>query len=241
MAGQRNHDTTEFKAKVALAAIKGQQTVNEIAATYGVYPHQVLQWKKQALEALPEVFSTRRGRVVRDEETRQARLYQQIGQLKVELDWLKKKLDFPLAQRRQWVEPHHEWISVRRQCRLLGLNRTGLYYQPVEASIENLRLMRLLEEQYTRCPFYGVLRMAAWLRHQGHQVNVKRVRRLLRQRGLMAVYPKPRLSQPGAGAPWYPYLLTGVKVDRPDQVWSTDITYVRLSQGFIYLLAIMDW
>jgi transposase-like protein len=91
MAGQRNHYTTEFKVKVALAAIKGQQTVNEIAAAYGVHPNQVLQWKKQALEALPEVFSTRRGRVVRDEEALQARLYQQIGQLKVELDWLKKK------------------------------------------------------------------------------------------------------------------------------------------------------
>jgi transposase-like protein len=91
MAGQRNHYTTEFKVKVALAAIKGQQTVNEIAATYGVHPTQVLQWKKQALAALPEVFATRRGRVVRDEQALQARLYQQIGQLKVELDWLKKK------------------------------------------------------------------------------------------------------------------------------------------------------
>jgi putative transposase len=83
--------------------------------------------------------------------------------------------------------------------------------------------------------------MTAWLRHQGHQVNVKRVRRLWRQMGLMAVYPKPRLSQPGAGAQLFPYLLTGVKIDRPDHVWSTDITYVRLSQGFVYLMAIMDW
>jgi putative transposase len=130
---------------------------------------------------------------------------------------------------------------VRRQCQLLGLNRSGLYYRRVDASLENLHLMRLLDEQYTRCPFYGVLRMTAWLRHQGHQVNIKRARRLLRQMGLMAVYPKPRLSQPGAGAQLYPYLLTGVKIDRPDHVWSTDITYVRLAQGFVYLVAIMDW
>jgi transposase-like protein len=95
MAGQRNHYTAEFRAKVALAAIKGQQTVNEIAATYGVHPNQILQWKKQALAALPEIFSTRRGRVVRDEEALQARLYQQIGRLKVELDWLKKKAGLP--------------------------------------------------------------------------------------------------------------------------------------------------
>jgi putative transposase len=130
---------------------------------------------------------------------------------------------------------------VRRQCQLLGVNRSGLYYQAVEESVENLHLMRLLDEQYTRCPFYGVLRMTAWLHQQGYAVNEKRVRRLLRQMGLMAVYPKPRLSLPGAGVQLYPYLLTGMTIDRSDQVWSTDITYVRLSQGFVYLVAIMDW
>jgi putative transposase len=116
-----------------------------------------------------------------------------------------------------------------------------VYYQSVEESGENLHLMRLLDEQYTRCPFYGVLRMTAWLHQQGYAVNEKRVRRLLRQMRLMAVYPKPRLSQPNAGAQLYPYLLTGMKIERSDQVWSTDITYVRLSQGFVYLVAIMDW
>ena len=95
MARQRNHYTADFKAKVALAAIKGQQTVNEIAATYGVHPHQVLQWKRQALEVLPDVFSSRRAHAAQDGEALQARLYQQIGQLKVELDWLKKKVGWP--------------------------------------------------------------------------------------------------------------------------------------------------
>jgi transposase-like protein len=95
MARQRNHYTAEFKAKVAVAAIKSQQTVNEIAATYGVHPHQVLPWKKPALEVLPDVFSSRHTRAAQDDEALQARLYQQIGQLKVELDWLKKKAGFP--------------------------------------------------------------------------------------------------------------------------------------------------
>lgn len=130
---------------------------------------------------------------------------------------------------------------MRRQCQLLGVNRASLYDPPVDESVENLHLLRLRDEPYTRCPLYGVLRMTAWRRHQGHQVNVKRVRRLLRQMGLIAVYPKPRLSQPGAGAQLYPYLLTGVKSDRPDHVWSTDITYVRLSQGFVSVVAIMAW
>ncbi len=101
--------------------------------------------------------------------------------------------------------------------------------------------MRLLDEQYTRCPFYGVRRMTAWLQQQGHLVNEKRVRRLLRQLGLLAVYPKPRLSPPAQGAPVYPYLLRDVAIDRVNQVWSTDITYIRLLAGFVYLVAIMDW
>jgi putative transposase len=150
-------------------------------------------------------------------------------------------LDGPLEQRRQWVDPYHQQISVRRQCQLLGVNRAGLYYQPGDERGENLHLMRLLDEQYTRCPFYGVLRMTAWLRQEGYPVNEKRVRRLLRQMGLMAVYPKPHLSHPCAGGQRYPYLLTGVKIDRADHVWATDITYVRLWQGFVYLVAIMDW
>lgn len=124
---------------------------------------------------------------------------------------------------------------------MLGLNRSGLYYPAVEESAENLLVMRLLDEQYTRCPFYGVLRMTAWLTQQGYQVNPKRVRRLLRAMGLMAIYPRPNLSQPQAGAQVYPYLLRGMTIDHVDQVWSTDITYVRLRQGFIYLVAILDW
>lgn len=101
--------------------------------------------------------------------------------------------------------------------------------------------MRLLDEQYTRTPFYGVRRMTAWLQAQGHQVNEKRVRRLLRKMGLLAIYPQPQLSRPAQGAQVYPYLLRGVEVERVNQVWSTDITYIRLLTGFAYLVAIMDW
>jgi len=128
-----------------------------------------------------------------------------------------------------------------RQCQLSGISRSGLYYRPVEESAENLELMRLLDEQYTRRPFYGVRRMASWLGKQGYGVNVKRVRRLLRQMGLEAIYPKPRLSVPGPGHRIYPYRLRGLKIDRPNQVWGSDITYIRLRQGFIYLVAILDW
>jgi putative transposase len=135
----------------------------------------------------------------------------------------------------------HWQLSRRRQCQLLGLSRAGLYYEPRAESPENLWLMRLLDEQYTRCPFYGVRRMTAWLQQQGHAVNEKRVRRLLRAMGLLAVYPRPAVSRSAPGARVYPYLLRGVTITRVNQVWSTDITYIRLLTGFIYLVAIMDW
>ena len=139
------------------------------------------------------------------------------------------------------VERGHAEISVRRQCELLGVNRSGLYYEPVGESEENLALMRLLDEQFTRTPFYGSRRMTEWLATVGHAVNRKRVSRLMELLGIEAVYPKPKLSQPGEGHRIYPYLLRGTTVERVNQVWSTDITYIRMAQGFVYLVAVMDW
>jgi putative transposase len=132
-------------------------------------------------------------------------------------------------------------LSVRRQCELLGLSRSSLYYEPVGETAENLRLMRLIDEQYTACPFYGSRRMTEWLAERGEEVNRKRVQRLMRIMGLAAIYPEPRLSAAGKGHKVYPYLLRGVKIERPNQVWSTDITYVPLPGGFMYLAAVIDW
>jgi putative transposase len=124
---------------------------------------------------------------------------------------------------------------------LLGLSRGSWHYKPTGESEENVRLMGLLDEQYTQTPFYGVKRMTVWLQRQGELVNEKRVRRLLRLMGLMALYPGPKTSQPAPGHRIYPYLLRAVPITRSDFVWSTDITYIRLARGFGYLVAIMDW
>jgi putative transposase len=132
-------------------------------------------------------------------------------------------------------------LSTRRQCALLGLTRSSWYYEPVPETAENLRLMRLIDEQYTAHPETGSRKMTVWLVEHGEAVNRKRVQRLMRTMGLEAIYPKPRLSQAGKGHRIYPYLLRGVTVERPDQVWSTDITYVPLRAGFMYLAAILDW
>jgi putative transposase len=140
------------------------------------------------------------------------------------------------------VERDHETISIRRQCDLLGVNRASLYYKPLGESEENLCLMRLIDEQYTKTPFFGSRRMAAWLReNKKRTVNRKRVGRLMEVMGLEAIYPKPKLSQPGEGHKIYPYLLKDVNIERVNQVWSTDITYIRMAQGFCYLVAVMDW
>jgi putative transposase len=132
-------------------------------------------------------------------------------------------------------------LSVRRQCELLGLNRSSLYYEPAAESAENLRLMRLIDQEYTAHPFLGSRRLTAWLGRQGEEVNRKRVQRLLRLMGLEAIYPKPKLSVAGRGHRVFPYLLRGVAIERPDQVWSADITYVPLAMGFMYLAATIDW
>lgn len=128
-----------------------------------------------------------------------------------------------------------------RQCKLIGLARSSLYYTPTGENDENLELMRRIDELYTRTPFYGSRRMMLELRDQGWPINRKRVQRLMRRMGLEAIHPKRRLSKPAPGHRIYPYLLRGVKIDRANQVWSADITYVRLRGGFVYLVAILDW
>lgn len=139
------------------------------------------------------------------------------------------------------MDRDHPEISVRRQCALLGVNRSGLYYQPLGESEESLTLMRLIDEEYTRHPFLGSRRIREWLCGRGYQVGRNRVQRLMQLMGIEAIYPKPKLSQPGEDHKVYPYLLNGVAVTRVNQVWSTDITYIRMAGGFVYLVAVMDW
>ena len=156
---------------------------------------------------------------------------------------LKKNLDLTLEYKRLAVDPKHKRIPVYRQCELLNLNRSSLYYKPCSDTAYNEKLMRIIDEQYVETPFYGIEKMTRWLRRKQHCVNPKRIRRLMRQMGLEAVYPRRKrgLSMPNKQHKIYPYLLDDVKVTRRDQVWSTDITYVRMYRGWVYLVAIMDW
>ena len=141
------------------------------------------------------------------------------------------------------IETKHPGLSVVRQCELLGLPRSS-YYQAAAAEAErpeNLRLMRVIDETYLAYPFFGSRQMTRWLRRQGHRINRKRVRRLMRLMGLEAIYQKPNLSRANAAHRVYPYLLRHLVVDRPNQVWATDITYVPVQGGYAYLCAVIDW
>lgn len=138
------------------------------------------------------------------------------------------------------VEPGHE-ISFSKQCELMGLNRSTAYYRPLPLKAEDLEFMRLIDMQYLKTPFYGSRSMTKHLRREGYKVNRKRIQRLMRLMGLEAVYPKPKTSCPYKGHKIYPYLLRNMSIERSNQVWAADITYIPMKRGFMYLVAVMDW
>lgn len=238
---QRKNYNSQFKAKVALEAVKGRLTINEISKQFGVHPNQISKWKKQFLESLPQVFENTAQTKDASQEELVNRLYQQIGQLQFELDWVKKNLPFSNRVRRTFIEAENERSSLVRQSELLGVNRTSLYYQKQSENEEDALLMSLIDKQYTETPFYGYRRMTHYLQQAGYRVNHKRVLRLMKKLGLEAIYPKPKLSKPDKEHFRFPYLLRGVEITAVNQVWATDITYIRLGNGFVYLLVIMDW
>jgi putative transposase len=228
MNRKRRKFSCAFKAKVALVAVRGDKTTAELAAKFGVHGNQVSAWKKQLVEGAPELFADGR-RGDKKGEAGEEELYEQIG-------WLKKKLASLPEEKRGWIDPKHPDLSIARQCELVGLPRSTWYYKAVGETRENLALMRQIDELYLKWPFYGSRKMAEEL-----GVNRKRVQRLMRRMGLQAIYPKRRTTSPAAGHRIYPYLLRDLEIRRPDQVWATDITYVPMRHGFLYLVAIMDW
>jgi putative transposase len=139
------------------------------------------------------------------------------------------------------IEANHPRLSIARQCSLVSIARSSFYYTGKGETPLNLKLMRLIDEQFMETPYYGARQMARHLRRQGHRVGRKRLKRLMRKMGLRAIYQTPRTSQPHPEHRIYPYLLRDLKIDRPNQVWCADITYIPMRKGFLYLVAIMDW
>jgi putative transposase len=146
-----------------------------------------------------------------------------------------------IERRRQMIDPEHPELSVVRQCELVSISRSGFYYQPVGETPLNLELMGLIDRQFLETPWYGSRQMARHLRREGYPVGRKRVRRLMSKMGLEPIYQRPRTTVPRPEHQIYPYLLRELVIDRPNQVWCTDITYIPMQRGFLYLVAVMDW
>ncbi|MBV8868919.1 MAG: IS3 family transposase [Acetobacteraceae bacterium] len=244
MTGKRTRYSAEFKARVALEALRGELTTAQLAAKHGIHQTMVGEWKRQAMEGMVAVFS---GRSTAQESSKAAeaeveKLHAKIGQLVVERDFLAKGLrSMSVERRRQMIEPGHPRLSIVRQCELVSINRSGFYYRRAGETPLNLELMRLIDAQFLETPWYGSRQMVRHLRHEGYVVGRKRVRRLMATMGLAPIYQRPRTTVPHPEHRVYPYLLRDVVIDRPNQVWCADLTYIPMRRGFLYLVAIMDW
>jgi len=241
MSKRRNH-SPEFKARVAMEAISGRKTIQEIAADHSIHPIQVSQWKRQLLDGASELFT--RGKKSKDKEEGQAKeaeLFQPIGKLQMELEWLKKILSSSNARElRKLVDHDHPELSVSRQCALLGLPRSTLYYRPTPVREPTLRIMARINALYLEDPCSGSRRIVEYLAREGIPISRDRVRNLMRRMGLRAIYQKPRNTVPGEPSERFPCLVDHKQVTTVDQIWATDITYIPLQKGFLYLVAIVD-
>ncbi|HQU00539.1 MAG TPA: IS3 family transposase [Acidimicrobiales bacterium] len=239
MQGKRTKFKADFKAKVALEALKGDKSTAELAQIYGVHPTQITQWKKLLLDQAPSVFE---GRHAKADTVDVDELYKKIGKLEMERDFLASaRGEWSSELRRQMIDPDHA-LPVSRQCALLDVARSTYYYERgATESEENLELMRLIDEIYLAHPENGQRMMVRTLKRRGIFVNRKRVRRLMRLMGLKSLAPQPKTTVANRAHPVYPYLLRDLVIDHPNQVWAADITYVPFRKGFWYLVAIMDW
>jgi len=237
----------EFKAKVVRDALREDKTLSQVAAHHEIHPNLVSQWRDQALAGLAGLFSRAKendwaAKEAAYEQEKQE-LYAEIGRLTTQLSWLKKKVAGSLSrpERLALVERENNELSVATQCELLGLNRSGVYYVPRPIDARSLSLQRRIDEIYTACPFYGIRKITAQLKLEGWLVNHKAVARHMPLMGLRAIYPGPNLSQRAQLSALYPYLLRGLDIVRPNQVWGVDITYIRLRSGWMYLFVVLDW
>ncbi|MEE4016092.1 IS3 family transposase [Roseibium sp. FZY0029] len=240
MAKRRNFSDA-FKAKVALEALRGDKTIQEIAAKYQVHPNQVSTWKRQAVEGMADVLA-RGGKSEGPTEAEVKELHAKIGRLSVENDFLAPRAqEVSPAKKKAMIRRDHPDLSISQQCKLVKLSRAAFYYMPVGVSGATLELMKAIDRAFTKYPFFGSRQIAAYLRRDGIVVGRQRVRRLMAKMGLEAIYKRPRTSQPHPQHKVYPYLLRGMTIGRPNQVWCSDITFIPVKHGFLYLVAIMDW
>ena len=243
MKKKKSHSAA-FKYEVSVVAIKGELTQSQISSKYEIHSSQITNWKKQALEAIKQLFSGKLPPGKQDllDEKEKSKPYEEIGRLKVELDWMKKNLILSCKDKKMLIEPNNPDISIVRQCQLLGLNRSVYYYQYKGIDEHTENLMRLIDERYTARPDEGSRKIMVYLNNLGYDVTRNQVKYLMDKMGLQAIYPKPNTSAKSRQEhKIYAYLLNDICVYYRNEVWCSDITYIRMKHGHIYLVAIMDW
>ena len=235
---RRNHTAT-FKAKVALAAIKGEKTLAELAEQFDMHPNQITQWKSQLQEGAAGVFGEARAELAAPVDLKA--LHAKIGELTLENDFLEGALTKAgLLSAREMIDPEHD-LPIQKQAEVLEISRSSVYYQPRPVSESELWLMRHIDELHLNYPFAGSRMLRDLLWQQGLVVGRRHVRTLMRKMGVEAIYRRPNTSKPAPGHRIYAYLLRGLAITRPNQVWAMDITYIPMARGFVYLAAVVDW
>ena len=238
--------TNDFRARVTCELLKEEKTLSQLSAEHGVAATQLSQWKATVIKGLPSLFEDEHKGIeaVRLEyEWRTEELYSEIGRLTTQLAWLKKNMVLKLsrAERVKRMEWENGELSVKLQTELLGLNRTSLYYRPIAPSAEELALKNRIDEIYTAHPFFGSRKLVTVLGWAGIHINRKAVQRHMQEMGIAGIVPGPNLSKRRAKTGIFPYLLRGVTIECPNQVFGIDITYIRIQHGWMYLVAILDW
>ncbi|WP_299436932.1 IS3 family transposase [uncultured Rhodospira sp.] len=236
---RRNH-APAFKAKVALAAIKGEKTLAELAQQFDVHPNQITAWRAQLLEGATGVF----GDPAPNDNTPAVdikELHAKIGQLTLERDFLSDGArQGRCAERKAMMDWAHA-LPLKRQAEMLGVSRSGLYYRPRPVSDADLALMHRIDALHLEHPFAGSRMLRDMLHEDGFVVGRDKVRTLMRRMGIEAIYRRPNTSKPAPGHMVFPYLLRNRPITRPNEVWAMDITYIRMARGFVYLAVVLDW
>ncbi|WEH93657.1 IS3 family transposase (plasmid) [Acinetobacter soli] len=235
---RRNH-SNDFKAKVALAAIKAEKTLAELSAEFDVHQNQIIDWKNQLISASSQAFD--QSKAPTEPPIDLKKLHAKIGEQALEIDFFRRCVEETGPLQPQKLIDDSLQISVSKQAQLLKVSRGCYYYRPKPVSASDLKLMRCIDELHMQYPFAGSRMMRDLLNRQGHHIGRRHTRTLMKKMGINALYCKPNLSQANQAHRKYPYLLKGLAIQRSNQVWSTDITYIPMAKGFVYLCAVIDW
>ncbi|MBJ6722709.1 IS3 family transposase [Bacillus sp. PR5] len=237
---RRNHSPA-FKAKVALAAIRGEQTLVELSQQFDVHANQIKQWKDQLLEGATGVFGDEGKAEPAGPSIDVKTLHAKIGELTLENGFFVQcARQGGIAGRKEMIDREHK-LSVVRQARLLGFSRGSVYYSPRPVSDGDLALMRRIDELHLEYPFAGSRMLQGLLKGEGLETGRLHVATLMKKMGIEAIYCRPNTSKPAPGHKIYPYLLRKLAVTQPNQVWAMDLTYIPMARGFVYLCAVVDW